>query len=179
MIRNQEIPEEIKNLVSEIESKKLKIVDVKLPNLTGYSSYEQFLRVQDVNVVLSENHFKITPFRVLIHKTNKSELKLNLPVPEFVKNFESISDFMIDDEIVLAPAVYSDYISVEPTEEDLNPIPVLKQIKTEQEPVKIKSLNYLVDFFNKKTFVETIEKFTIDFVNEEISKNPNAFKTIQ
>ena len=40
MIKRQEIPQELRDLISTIESKDLHLLDVKLPALSGYSSYD-------------------------------------------------------------------------------------------------------------------------------------------
>lgn len=179
MQREQTIPALLQGLVTYIESKELILAQVLLPEITDLPDYDQFLRVQDINIALSQGHLKIIPYRVLIHKTNGSELKLNLHVPDWTKSASDVTSILDEDgNRIMIPATYSQYVTPEPTEEVPEPEPVLEVVETKDEPVLVNTLKYLITVIENKKFIEAMEMFTQQFVDDEILLNPNAFKTL-
>lgn len=175
----QVIPAELQNLVTLINSKQLILAKVLLPEITELPEYDQYMVVQDINIALSQGHLKIIPCRVLVHKTNGTELKLNLPVPDWTKSQTDVSS-MLDDEgkRIMIPATYSQYVTPEPTEEVPEPEPALEVVETKDEPVLVNTLKYLITVIEDKNFIEAMKMFTQQFVDDEILLNPNAFKTL-
>ena len=179
MQRQQIIPEQLQNLVTYIESKDLILAQVQLPEITELPEYNQFMRVQDINIALSQGHLKIIPCRVLVHKTNGTELKLNLHVPDWEKSANDLTSVLDEDgNRIMIPATYSDYVTPEPTEEVPEPEAVLQVIETKNEPVLVHTLKYLITVIENKKFKEAMELFTQQFVDDEILLNPNAFKEL-
>ena len=78
----------------------------------------------------------------------------------------------------MLPATYSDYMTADSTDEVPNPEPVLTVIETKDEPVLVNTLKYLITVIESKKFIEVMELFTQQFVDDERFKNPNAFKTL-
>lgn len=179
MIREQLLPAQLQGLVNYIESKELILAQVLLPEINDLPEYDQYLRVQDINIALSQGHLKIIPYRVLIHKTNGVELKLNLPVPEWTKTAADLTSILDKKgQKIMLPATYSDYMTADSTDEVPNPEPVLTVIETKDEPVLVNTLKYLITVIESKKFIEVMELFTQQFVDDERFKNPNAFKTL-
>ena len=179
MQREQIIPLQLQGLVTYIASKELILAQVLLPQITDLPEYHQYMRVQDINIALSQGHLKIIPCRVLVHKTNGTELKLNLPVPDWEKSATDLTSILDDDgNRIMIPTTYRDYITPEPTDEVPEPEPVLTVIETKDEPVLVHTLKYLITVIENKKFIEAMELFTQQFVDDEILLNPNAFKTL-
>lgn len=170
------LPPELQGLVEYINEKEEILAEVDLPEIEGMPDYDQFLRVQDINIALSQKHLKIIPYRVLVHKVSKTELKLNLPVPDWTK---SASDFtyIIDEngDRVMIPAVYKDWVTTNATEENPNPEPELRIIETKDEPVLVPTLKYLITIVENKKFLEAMELFTKQFIADEQLVNPEVF----
>ena len=179
MIREQKLPKRIQDLVSKIENQELILAQIKITELDGFSQFEQYLRVQDVNIVLSQNHIKFTPFRVLVNKENQQETILNLPLPEFAKSANDFS-FLLnkDGEKEFFETEYRDFVTSEPSEEEPEPEPVLEVMKVESENLEIPSIKYFVNLLDTDKFKIAVEKFIKEFVDKFESQNPNIFKTL-
>ena len=179
MIREQILPIQLQGLVTNIESKELILAQVQLPEITDLPEYDQFMRVQDINIALSQSHLKIIPYRVLIHKTNGSEVKLNLSVPDWTKSAADVTSILDDaGQRIMIPAIYSEYVIPEPTEENPEPEPVHTVVETKNEPVLVNTLQYLITVIENKKFIDAMVLFTQQFVDDEIALNANAFKTL-
>lgn len=179
MQREQIIPVQLQNKVTYINSKELILAQILLPQIADLPDYDQYMRVQDINIALSQGHLKVIPCRVLVHKTNGSELKLNLPVPDWTKSATDVTSILDDNgQRIMIPATYSQCVTPEPTEEVPEPEPVLKVVETKDEPVLVNMLKYLITVIENKKFIEAMEMFTQQFVDDEILLNPNAFKTL-
>ena len=179
MQREQIIPVQLQNKVTYINSKELILAQILLPQIADLPDYDQYMRVQDINIALSQGHLKVIPCRVLVHKTNGSELKLNLPVPDWTKSATDVTSILDDNgQRIMIPATYSQYVTPEPTEEVPEPEPVLEVVETKDEPVLVNTLKYLITVIENKKFIEAMEMFTQQFVDDEILLNPNAFKTL-
>lgn len=171
------LPPELDGLVSYIEEKEEILAQVLLPEIEDLPDYEQYLRVQDINIALSQKHLKIIPYRVLIHKVTQKELKLNLPVPDWTKSASDLTS-LIDPETgdrILVPTQYSEYVTPEPTQENPNPEPVLTVIETKNEPYLVPILKYLITIVENKKFLEAMELFTKQFIADEQAVNPDVF----
>lgn len=180
MIREQILPPHIQAMVDAVNAEKLILAEVLLPQIDDMPEYDQYFRVEDMNIALSGKYLKLIPTRVLVHKVSKYELNLNLPVPNWEKLAIDITA-LIDDETgnrILVPATYSEYITPEPTEENPNPEPVLTVIETKDEPVLVPTLQYLLFIIKNKKLLEAIELFTIQFIEDEQLVNPDVFKTL-
>ena len=179
MIRQQILPMELEGLVSYINEKEEILAQVALPQIEDLPEYDQFLRVQDINIALSQKHLKIIPYRVLTHKITGKELRLNLPVPEWTKSASDVTSILDNEgQRIMIPVTYSEYITPEPTGDVPEPEPVLTLIETKDEPVLVNTLKYLITVIENKKFIEAMELFTQQFVDDEILLNPNAFKTL-
>lgn len=170
---------ELEGLVSYINEKEEILAQVALPQIEDLPEYDQFLRVQDINIALSQKHLKIIPYRVLTHKITGKELRLNLPVPEWTKSASDVTSILDNEgQRIMIPVTYSEYITPEPTGDVPEPEPVLTLIETKDEPVLVNTLKYLITVIENKKFIEAMELFTQQFVDDEILLNPNAFKTL-
>ena len=176
MIREQMLPQELEALVSYIEEKEEILAQVELPEIEDLPDYKQYLRVQDINIALSQKHLKIIPYRVLVHKTTGKELRLNLPVPDWTKTASDLTSLIDEDgNRILVPATYSDWVTPELTEENPNPEPVLTVIETKDEPYQVNTLKYLITVVENKKFLEAMELFTAQFIADEMAVNPDIF----
>ncbi len=170
------LPPELQGLVEYINEKEEILAQVELPEIEDLPDYHQYLRVQDINIALSQKHLKIIPYRVLVHKVSGQELKLNLPVPDWTKSASDLTSIIDENgDRVMIPAVYKDWVTPEPTEEDPEPQPVLTVIETKNEPVLVPTLKYLITIVENKKFLEAMELFTAQFVADEQAVNPDVF----
>ena len=148
-----------------------------LPDIIDLPEYNQFLRVQDINIALSQQHLKIIPYRVLVHKVTGQQLKIDLSVPDWTKSASDLTS-IIDPETgnrVLVPTHYKEWITPEPTEENPNPEPILTIVETKDEPVLVPTLKYLITIVENKKFMEAMELFTAQFIADEQAVNPDVF----
>lgn len=176
MIREQILPPELQGLVEYINEKEEVLAQVELPEIEDLPDYHQYLRVQDINIALSQKHLKIIPYRVLVHKTSGQELRLNLPVPDWTKTASDLTSIIDENgDRVMIPAVYKDWVTPNATEESPNPEPELQIIETKDEPVLVPTLKYLITIVENKKFLEAMELFTAQFVADEQAVNPNVF----
>lgn len=174
------MPPDIQAMVDAVNAERLILAEVLLPEINDMPEYNQYLRVEDMNIALSQKYLKLRPVRILIHKTSKKELAINLPVPNWEK-FAIDLTFLIDSQTgqrILVPAVYSDWVTPEPMEENPNPEPVLEVVKTVDEPVLVPTLQYLLLIMRNKKLLETIEVFTHQFIEDEQKVNPDVFKIL-
>ena len=74
MIKEQILPADIQAIVDSIKEEKLILAEVLLPEIEGRPDYDQYLRVEDMNMALSVCYLKLIPKRILIHKVTKEEL---------------------------------------------------------------------------------------------------------
>ncbi len=177
MTRTPMLTPQLEGLVSYIMEKEEILAQVQLPEIEDLPDYEQFLRVQDINIALSQQHLKIIPYRVLVHKVTGKELKLHLPVPDWTKTASDLTSVIDPDtgERILVPYEYSDYVTPEATEDNPNPEPVLTVIETKEKPYLVPTLKYLITIVENKKFLEAMELFTAQFIADEQAVNPDVF----
>ena len=88
------IPPQLQQIFDYIKSKKGILAEVPLPEITEMPNYNQFLRVKDNNIALSNHYLKIIPKRILIHKVTGEDLDLNLPLFEWLLTENSVSSWV-------------------------------------------------------------------------------------
>ncbi len=170
------IPQEIQDQLDAINNELLILAEVELDEITDMSDYRQVLRVQDNNIALSQEHFKVIAKRILIHKTNGSELDLKLPVPDWTKTGSDMSS-LIDEgtggRVLVVQNTYDDVIIDEETGETEEQL-----ISTEEVPVPVPTLKYLRNIIRRLKYHEAFEMFTVQYVNDIKAVDPDYFKRL-
>lgn len=183
MRREQILPPEIQGLINLIESQKLILAEVELDDITEMPDYRQVLRVEDNIIALSQGYLKVAPKRVLIHKTNNTEItSLNLPVPNWERRVSDMAALVNEEtgERLLFETNYyetqnnPDYDPEDP--ESPETIEVL--VNTEMEPYHVPVLQYLKLMISVKPYSEVFETFVNQYVTDVEAQVPGYFSML-
>lgn len=177
MRREQVIPTAIQNLINLIEGQNLILAEVQLDGITSMSDYDQFLRVEDNIIALSQGYLKILPRRILKHKiTGEIIDNLNLPVPNWERRLHDMAA-LVDEETGERLLFETNYYEMQPDpENEGGTIEVL--VETKQEPYLVPVLQYLKLMISIKPYSEVFETFVHQYVNDIKSVFPDYFTTI-
>lgn len=70
------------------------LAEIPLPEIEKMPSFNQILRVQDINVAVCSNFVGLRPKRILIDKETKEEFDMNLFVPKWEITGSNFSSFV-------------------------------------------------------------------------------------
>lgn len=175
MKREQEIPEQLQQLVNIINAQDYILAQVDLPDVIAMPDYRQVLRVQDNNIALSCEYLKISPKRILIHRTTGEELDLNLPVPLWEKTGEDVAS-LVDEtgERILVPTNYYDDVVVNEESGETE----LRIIKTINEPLTVPVLKYLMFIISQKKYKEVFQLFTQQYIADTMLNDTTFYNRL-
>lgn len=162
MRREQIIPTADQFMINEIESTKLQLVELPLPDLEDNPHYRQIIRVEDVIINLSQGYFKAIPKRILIHKTTGEEKDLNLKVPN-LERFKYDIAALVDANGTrkLFETNYYD-------END-------ELVETKQEPKHVNCVQYLTFLSSVQTLPQLFTAFIQQYIDDEQAVDPLIF----
>lgn len=168
------IPPQLQQIFDYIKSKKGILAEVPLPEITEMPNYNQFLRVKDNNIALSNHYLKIIPKRTLIHKVTGEDLDLNLPVFEWLLTENSVSSWV---DSATGERMLFDVVEVD---EEENETPVLDEEGNQvKEPYKIKSLQYLEFLVENLKYKEILALFTKQYKDDIELTDPTFFTRLK
>lgn len=177
MRREQIIPTPTQNLINLIEGQNLILAEVQLDGITTMPDYDQFLRVEDNIIALSQGYLKVIPKRILKHKVTGEIIdNLNLPVPNWERRLHdeaALVDEATGDRLLFVTNYYE---NIPDPENEEGTIEVL--VETKQEPYLVPVLNYLKLMISVKPYSEVFETFVHQYVNDIKSIYPDFFTTI-
>ena len=168
------IPPQLQQIFDYIKSKKGILAEVPLPEITEMPNYNQFLRVKDNNIALSNHYLKIMPKRILVHKVTGEDLDLNLPVFEWLLTENSFSSWV---DSATGERMLFDVVEVD---EEENETPVLDEEGNQvKEPYKIKSLQYLEFLVENLKYKEILALFTKQYKDDIEITDPTFFTRLK
>lgn len=177
MRREQNIPEQLQGLIDLILSQNLILAEVQLDGITSMPDYDQFLRVEDNIIALSQGYLKVLPKRILKHKTTGEIIdNLNLPVPNWERRLHDMAA-LVDEETgerLMFETNYYQQIQDPENEGEF----IEELIETKQEPYLVPVLQYLKLMISVKPYSEVFETFVHQYVNDIKSVVPDYFTTI-
>lgn len=163
MKRTQIIPQALQDQINAIEATDLIVAEVKLNDITiNDVVYEQYIRIKDTIINLSDFQFLPKPKRILINTETEEEKDFSITLPSW--NIEKYSvSAMIDNNghRILVDTEYRD------DNDEL--------IETKQEPIHVNSLKYLT-YLSKLLPLPTLYgKFLQQYIDDELEKDANFF----
>ena len=187
MRTEQIIPAQVQGLIDVINSQDLVLAEVPLDTLIiDGVEHEQILRVKDVNIALSVEYLKVNPKRILINKDTRAEIDLNLPVPDWTKTGADMMALVDENgERMLFETKYYDDVEVtagyydEETQEYIPPVYEEQLIETKQEVKLVPTLKFLTLMAGSIAFKNIFEMFTLQYVSDIESENPDFFKELK
>lgn len=187
MRTEQIIPEQVQGLVDAILNQDLILAEVPLDTIIiDGVEHEQVLRVKDVNIALSAEYLKVCPKRILINQVTGEEKDLNLSVPEWTKTGQDMMALVDENgERMLFETKYYDDVMVqegwydEDTQQDIPPVYEEQLIETKQEVKLVPTLKFLMLMIGNKVFKTIFEMFTLQYVSDIESENPDFFKELK
>lgn len=174
MRREQIISPQIQDLINLVDSQKLILAEVDLPDLTDMPDYRQVLRVEDNIIALSQGYLKIMPNRVLIHKSTGQEIaNLNLQVPNWERRSSDMA--AIVNEITGERLLFETYYyEMQPDPE--NPeVQIEVLVETKLEPYLVPVLQYLKLMISAKPYSSVFETFILQYIADVESQVPGFF----
>lgn len=163
MKRQQIIPQALQEQINAIEATELVVAEVRLNDITiNDVVYEQYIRIKDTIINLSDFRFLPKPRRILINKEAQEERDYTITLPAW--NIERFSlSALIDNngQRVLVDTEYYD------DEDNL--------IETKQEPIHVNALKYLTFLSSQFTLPVLYGKFLQQYVDDELEKDANVF----
>ena len=187
MRTEQIIPAEVQGLVDTILSQDLILADIELDTIViDNIEHKQYLRVKDVNIALSVEYLKVCPKRILVNQITGEEKDLNLSVPEWTKTGQDMMALVDENgERMLFETKYYDNVLVqegyydEDLQQDIPPVYEEQLIETKQEVKLVPTLKFLMLMVGSKVFKTIFEMFTLQYVSDIESENPNFFKELK
>lgn len=187
MRTEQIIPAQVQGLVDVILNQDLILAEVPLDTIfIDEIEHEQVLRVKDVNIALSAEYLKVCPKRILINQITGEEKDLNLSVPEWTKTGQDMMALVDENgERMLFETKYYDDVMVqegwydEDTQQDIPPVYEEQLIETKQEVKLVPTLKFLTLMAGSIAFKNIFEMFTLQYVSDIESENPNFFKELK
>ena len=187
MRTEQIIPEQVQGLIDLILNQDLILAEVPLDTIIiDGVEHEQVLRVKDVNIALSAEYLKVCPKRILINQATGEEKDLNLSVPEWTKTGQDMMALVDENgERMLFETKYYDNVEVtagyydEETQEYIPAVYEEQLIETKQEVKLVPTLKFLMLMIGSKVFKTIFEMFTLQYVSDIESENPNFFKELK
>ena len=166
MTRQQIIPEALQEQINAIEATELLVASIQLNDITiNDIVYEQYIRIKDTIINLSDYLFLPKPKRILINKETGEVKDFTITLPEWDITRFSISALIDSDgQRILVDTEYRD--------EDG------ELIETKKEPIHVSSLQYLT-FLAKQVPLPTLYgKFLQQYIDDELEKDPNVFNKL-
>jgi hypothetical protein len=101
---------QVEGFKSMIESQEVILAELELPEIIDMPTYNQVLRIKDVNVATSVEYVKLSPKRVLVHKVTGKELKLDLFVPDWTITKDNVSSYIneLGERVMFEREYYND-----------------------------------------------------------------------
>lgn len=177
MRKEQILTPEAQGLINLIESQKLILAEVDLPDLIEMPDYRQVLRVEDNIIALSQGYLKVAPKRVLIHKTNNTEItSLNLPVPNWERRVSDMAA-LVNEETGERLLFETNYYEMQPDPENEGEmIEVL--VETTMEPFQVPVLKYLKLMISQRPYSQVFETFVEQYVTDVEAQVPGYFSML-
>lgn len=155
------------------------LAEIPLPDLEKSPEDKQILRVRNINVAISVDYIKISPERILIDKVTGEETDLKLFVPSWEITKSSVSSHVneegereyyemewFDDETDEAVTTQSVEVGLD---EEGNPIVEEQNLEPlEDEVFLMPSIPYLMMFASRMLLPDLIQKFSNQFVNDNM-----------
>jgi len=163
MKRTQIIPQALQEQINAIEATELIVAEVKLNDITiNDIVYEQYIRIKDTIINLSDFQFLPKPKRILINTETQEEKDFSITLPSW--NIEKYSvSAMIDNngQRILVDTEYRN------DNDEL--------IEVKQEPIHVNSLQYLTHLSKLLPLPTLYGKFLQQYVDDELEKDANVF----
>lgn len=177
MRKEQIIPTPTQNLINLIEGQNLILAEVQLDGITNMPDYDQFLRVEDNIIALSQGYLKVIPKRILKHKiTGEIIDNLNLPVPNWERRLHDMAA-LVDEETGERLMFETNYYQQIPDpENEEGTIEVL--VETKLEPYLVPVLQYLKLMITAKPYSEVFETFVNQYVADIEAVVPGFFSML-
>lgn len=153
-------------LKTMIETEEVLLAKLALPDMEDMPNHRQYLIIKDVNIVASDNYIKLSPRRMLQHKTTLEELDLNLFVPDWTITSENESSHVDENgERVLFEMEHYDpetglAVTVDENGEALPELPAAAFM--------IKTLEYLMFFAKRTQLTDLITMFSAQFIADNL-----------
>lgn len=163
MKRTQIIPQALQEQINAIEATELIVAEVKLNDITiNNVVHEQYIRVKDTIINLSDFRFLPKPKRILVNSETQEEKDYTITLPAWDIEKYSVSALIDSDgQRILVDTEYLD-------DED-------NVVETKQEPIHVNTLQYLT-YLSKLLPLPTLYgKFLQQYIDDELIKDANVF----